>query len=57
MDLNSTSCTSNDYVFRSICDVLQCPAGFPKNGRNGGILFNDFNQGLPGYKSKRLGEG
>ena len=57
MDLNSTSCTSDDLVFRINCDVLQCRAGWLKNGWNGGILFHDYNQGLSGYRSKWLGEG
>ena len=55
MDLNSTSKTSNDLVFRIFCDVRQCKTGFPKNGWNGGILFHDYNQGLSGYRSKWLG--
>ena len=47
MDLNSTSCTSDNFIFRNQCyDVMQCPAGVLKNGRNGGILFYDYNQGL-----------
>ena len=57
MDLNSTSCTSDDLVFRIPCDAPQCRAGGPENGWNGGILFHDYNQGLPGYKSKWMGEG
>ena len=59
MDLNSTSCTSNDLVFRILlpCDVLQCRAGVFKNSWNGGILFYDYNQGLSGYRSKWMGEG
>ena len=57
MDLNSTSWTSDDAVFRIQCDVLQRPTGGLKNGWNGGILFHDFNQGLSGYRSKWLGEG
>ena len=48
MDLNSTSCTSDDLVFRIHCDVLQCPTGVLKNGWTGGILFHDYNQGLSG---------
>ena len=58
MHLNSTSFTSNDYVFRILCDSSQCPAGLLKNGWNGWILFHDFNQGLSGYRSgKSLGAG
>ena len=57
MDLNSTSCTSDDLVLRILCDVRQCHAGILKNGWNGGILFHDCNQGLSGYRSKRLREG
>ena len=57
MDLNSTSCTSDDLVFRMKYDVCQCRAGFFKNGWNGGILFHDYNQGLSRYRSKWLGEG
>ena len=56
MDLNSTSCTSDDSVFRIHYDA-QCCASVSKNGWNGGILFYDYNQGLPGYRSKWLGEG
>ena len=57
MDLNSTSCTSDDFVFRIRYDVHQCRAGWLKNGWNGGILFHDYNQGLSGYRSKWPGEG
>ena len=57
MDLNSTSCTSDDLVFRIICDVRYCQAGLLKNGWIGGILFHDYNQGLSGYRSKWLEEG
>ena len=57
MDLNSTSFTSDDLVFRIICNAPQCPAGVLKNSCNGGILVHDYNQGLPGYRSKWLGEG
>ena len=52
MDLNSTSCTSDDFVFRIRCDVPQCTTGVLKNGWNGGILCHDCNQGLSGYRSK-----
>ena len=57
MDLNSTSFTSDDIVFKTPCDVLQCLAGVLKNGRNGGILFYDYNQSLKGTGGKRLGKG
>ena len=57
MDLNSTSCTSDDLVFRNHCDVSQCSASVLKNGGNGEILFHDYNQGLSVYRSKWLGEG
>ena len=57
MDLNSTSCTSDDFVFRVPCDHRQCTTSALKNGRNGGILVHDYNQGLSGYRSKWLGEG
>ena len=57
MDLNSTSCTSDDFVIRMACDVRQCLTSVLKNGWNGGILFHDYNQGLSGYRSKWLGEG
>ena len=57
MDLNSTSSTSDDFVFRIHCDVLQGHAGDLKNVWNGGILFHYYNQGLSGYRSKWLGEG
>ena len=56
MDLNSASCTSDDFVFRIPCDVPQCTAGLHKNIWNGGILFYGCNQGLSGYRSKWLGE-
>ena len=57
MDLNSTSCTCNDLVFRIFaCDVPQCHAGVLKNVWNGGILFHDYNQGLSGYRGKWIGE-
>ena len=46
MDLNSTSCSSDDLVFSFYCDVRQCPACVLKNGWNGGIMFHDCNQGL-----------
>ena len=48
MDLNSTSCTSDDSAFRNTCDVRQCRAGFLKNDWNGGTLIHDYNQGLSG---------
>ena len=57
MDLNSASCTSDEIVFRITCDVRQCSASVLKNGGTGGILFNDYNQGLSGYRSEWLGEG
>ena len=57
MDLNSTSCTSDDFAFRMCCNTSQCRAGVLKNVWNGGILFHDYNQGLSGYRSKWLGEG
>ena len=57
MDLNSTSCTSDDFVFRISCDVPQCITSALKNVWNRGILFHDYNQGLSGYRSKWLGEG
>ena len=57
MDLNSTSCTSNDLDFRIPCDAKQCPASEIKNGWSGGILFHDYDQGLSGYMSKWLGKG
>ena len=56
MDLNSTSCTSDDLVFRILCHVPQCPTSFLKNGWTGGFLFHDYNQGLSGYRSKWIGE-
>ena len=49
MDLNSTSCTSDDLVFRVSCDRCQCGAGGFEDGWNIGILFHDYNQGLSGY--------
>ena len=52
MDLNSTSCDSDDSVLRIEYDVPQCQAGLLKNGWSGGILFHDYNQGLLGYRSK-----
>ena len=55
-DLNSPSFTSDDLVFRIVCDVRQCRAGLLKNGWNGRILFHDYNQGLSGYRSKWSGE-
>ena len=57
MDLKSTSCTSDDFVFRILCDVLQCLQGFLKSGWNCGILVHECNQGLSGYRSKWMGEG
>ena len=57
MDLNSTSCTSDDLVFRVVCDVRQCITSALKNVWNGGILVHDDNQGLSGYRSKWLGKG
>ena len=57
MDLNSTSCTSDDVVFRVPCDHPQCITSVLKNVWNSGILFHDYNQGLSGYRSKWLGEG
>ena len=57
MDLNSTSCTSDDLVFRIVCDRRQCTTSVLKNVWNSGILFQDDNQGLSGYRSKWLGEG
>ena len=57
MDLNSTSCTSDDLVFRINCDNRQRRAGVLKNIWNGGILFHDCDQGLSGYRSKWIGEG
>ena len=57
MDLNSTSCTSDDFVFSIFCYDPQCCAGLLKNGWKGWILFHDYNQGLSGYRSKWLGEG
>ena len=57
MDLNSTSFTSNDFIFRIHCDDSQCPAGLLNKGCKGGILFYDCNQDLSGYRSKWLGEG
>ena len=57
MDLKSTSCTSDGFVIRFICDIRQGNAGVLKNGWNGGIPFHDYNQGLSGYRSKWLGEG
>ena len=57
MDLNSTSCTSDDLVLRIRCDDPQCKTGVFKKGWIGGILFYDYNQGLSGYMSKWLGEG
>ena len=52
MDLNSTSCTSDDSVFRIMYDFPQCRAGLLKNSWNGGILLNDYNHGLSEYMSK-----
>ena len=57
MDLNSTSCTCDDFVFIILCDLPQCPTGVLKNGWNGGILFHDNNQSLSGYRNKWLGQG
>ena len=52
MNLNSTSCSSDDLVFRIFCDSEQCPAGLLKNGWNGGIPFHNYNQSLSDYRSK-----
>ena len=50
MDLNSTSCTGDDFVCRIHCNVSQCPAGFLKKCRNGRIMSQCYNQGLSGSK-------
>ena len=48
MDLNNTSCTSDDLVFRISYNFLQFKAGALKNCWIGGILFYDSNQNLSG---------
>ena len=58
MNLNSTSCTSENYVFRILlCDLRQCCAGGRKSVWNNWILFYDFNKGLSGYRIKWIWEG
>ena len=54
LDLNSTSITSDDFVFRILGDVYQGQTGALKYGRNGEILCHNYNQGLSGYRSKWL---